>query len=477
MWVSKNKADIQTIFSSLVKKSGQYRFFIIVSVLWYLAFFPGRLGADGSGAIRMLQQGISTKWWTAIYFWFLRITSFDGKQIYLTSLIGIVGFVYSLLHMMNSLNHIFGKRATTATKIFFCTPLFGTFAVTIGHDIQQVTGLILLFSLHLLKFSGKFQDRIRRNVATYFVAGLFVSMTQIGIIFIVVSGTLLFTNRKYFLLGLSSFLLILLVVAISNFGISNSYMNYTKIGPMIADIKCVVQHPQALVNDSDWNTLQEIAPKIKWEEPISCKTIDLTLNHLGILDKEIKFSKSILRAYLDVCAKNTAICIMAHIQRSRAALPPPFFPPPDNQIKWDSDRPIGFGANTALQQGPELLHPSIDEESVKISLVFLLPLQVIAQLATFLFNQASWFWGWGGLWLWPIAILFLPLSNRWRFRKILTLLNEFIVLHSIMLLVGPGDPYRYWMFTICVGFISLFIIIIGRFGEENSPLKYGTEEK
>ena len=77
MWVSKNKADIQTIFSSLVKKSGQYRFFIIVSVLWYLAFFPGRLGADGSGAIRMLQQGISTKWWTAIYFWFLRITSFD----------------------------------------------------------------------------------------------------------------------------------------------------------------------------------------------------------------------------------------------------------------------------------------------------------------------------------------------------------------------------------------------------------------
>ena len=70
---------------------------------WYLALYPGRLGYDYSLAIRMIQNGESTNWWTAFYFWILRVTSFNGRSIALISLIGLVVLALSLKYFLDAL--------------------------------------------------------------------------------------------------------------------------------------------------------------------------------------------------------------------------------------------------------------------------------------------------------------------------------------------------------------------------------------
>ena len=151
--------------------------------------------------------------------------------------------------------------------------------------------------------------------------------------------------------------------------------------------------------------------------------------------------------------------MQAHLQRSLGALPPPFFQGPENQVDRNIQNPVGLSTNTALQLGPELLHPSIDEPSVSQNVSIFAPLEVVAQGLTFFVNQASWFWGWGGLWLYPIFIYYLYFLKIRRARVFLITLLPTLLLHSSYVLIGPGPLGRYYLSTIIAG-LSLLIVMI-----------------
>jgi hypothetical protein len=187
--------------------------------------------------------------------------------------------------------------------------------------------------------------------------------------------------------------------------------------------------------------------------------MDLQIKTLGISDSDVKLSNTFFMDFLSIVIKNPLIVIQAHIQKSLGALPPPFFPGPQNQVDQNIDNPVGYGVNTALQKGPELLHPSIDEPSVAIKVKFLLPLQAIAQALTFLVNQASWFWAWGGLWLWPILFFYVSSLRLTRVSHLFVSLLPIFLLHAGNVVLGPGPLGRYYMSTILVG-VSLSISLL-----------------
>ena len=86
---------------------------------------------------------------------------------------------------------------------------------------------------------------------------------------------------------------------------------------------------------------------------------------------------------------------------------------------------------------------------------------MIAQGMVFIVNQASWFWGWGGLWLYPLVIYYL---FSLRVRKIKTLvlaLFPTLLLHGSYVLVGPGPLGRYYLSTIIAG-LSLTVAMVVR---------------
>lgn len=124
--------------------------------------------------------------------------------------------------------------------------------------------------------------------------------------------------------------------------------------------------------------------------------------------------------------------------------------------------PIGQGTNTALQSKPGVLHPSIDEPSVNEKITFLLPLEMLAQSSIFVVNQATWFWGWGGLWLWPIVLFLVFRYINQGIGPRLKIFSNILLLHSLLLILSAPLP-RYVMATILLGVLLTINIALNSY--------------
>ncbi len=410
----------------------------------------------------MVQSGEATSWWGATYYWVFRLFTFNGQEIFLLSLIGLMFLTLSLVFFVNSLG-LQIRVAKRIVTILMATPIYGVFGVSVSHDVFQVSGL-LLFSGLLLRVSLRQDITPFQVLVVAIVASVGLLMTQTGIVIAGFAVILLVPILRF--RSLLVFAWIIFIYIGSNFGFpkaesSLSHVSTTIPRILLADLKCVVQHPDVLLTDAEWQVLEGYAARDVWKDPVPCSnpdvlTLPLGLNSLLARDRPLEVTKPLLRTYWSVVGREPAIVVMSHIQRSRVALPPPFFQPPSNQVSWNVDKPIGIGTNTAIQDGPELLHPSIDESSVRIEVSAFKPLEVVAQGLTFFVNQASWFWGWGGLWLYPILFFY---AYRLEIRDWITLLKTLsptLLLHSSIFLIGPSSLGRYVMSTVFMG-IACFL--------------------
>ena len=73
------------------------------ALFWYISLFPGRIGSDPVQAINLMEKNQSTDWWSALYFWFLRVTTFNGQSIWLASLLSLIPLYLSLIYFLYSL--------------------------------------------------------------------------------------------------------------------------------------------------------------------------------------------------------------------------------------------------------------------------------------------------------------------------------------------------------------------------------------
>lgn len=427
---------------------------VMIFLFWFLAMFPGRLGYDYSLAIRMIQQGNSTNWWTGIYFWFLRLTTFEGRSIFLASFLGLLALTYALWFFLSSLisDRKILERTFLVVTLF---PLYGVFGVTVSHDVFQTSGILLILGLSWRVRVREISNR--EFIVNFMLGSLLLITTQIGI-FTVLAGCIFFIKssfRKYSVIVLASAVVVSLA---GNIGIGESIIKHPAMNVLLSDIKCVAQHPQAEISESDWAVLSFIAAKSLWQTPLSCSNPDAQIASIQMADKELQFNQEFVKTYVRIVSANPAIVLQAHLQRSLGALPPPFFQGPENQVDRNINNPVGQGTNTALQLGPELLHPSIDEPSVADKIGFLKPLESLAQIPTFLVNQASWFWGWGGLWLYPILFYYIFRLRVRGLKALVALLFPIAILHISHVAIGPGPLGRYYFSTILAGF-SLSIAI------------------
>lgn len=442
---------------------------ILLFAFWYLACFPGKLGYDYALLTRMVQSGESTAWWGASYFWIFKILTFSGSQIYVLSLLGLSLLTYSLYLFIQSLPTTDKIRGRALTAIM-ATPLYGVFGVSISHDVFQASGLIILSSIlihaNCNSEGNKKKVGLRANVL---LAAFCLLTTQTGIVIVALFCAYLFVkNSKKFAIVVLGFSFV--VYFLSNSGISTgqtsvSFVQSTLPRLMLIDIKCIVQHPEVEVSQDQWAVLEEYAEKAQWLTKTNCSNPDdmAAPLELSLFESDgLSVDRQLTKVFFSLVSQSPAIPIVSHIQRSRVALPPPFFQPPSNQIPWDVNIPLGEGTNVALQSGPGLLHPSIDEKSVEISIPVLIPLEVIAQTLTLLINQASWFWSWGGMWLWPITLFILTRLKKRNLLNLCIALSPTLLLHLSLFIIGPSSLGRYVMSTILQGFIISFILVSER---------------
>ena len=438
-----------------------------IFIFWYASLFPGRLGFDYSEAIRMIQRGESTDWWGASFFWFLRLTTFWGQGIYLSSLITYGALFLSLRYLIFSLpgNPILLKKAFLVSSAL---PIFSVFGLTVSHDVFQVAGILILTALSIRQIR-KNEIPIRLQYAVIVSAYAMLVTTKIGLLIVAVDLFMKLLIRE-FRVFLVSGLLIVLIYGVSGIGITK-YDSSTNTVTLVADLKCIAQHPEARLTNSDWEFLQTIAPRKEWLVRLSCTTVDDPFGSLQNMNRNsLKFNSTFIKNYVSIVIKNPSIAGMAHIQRSRGALPPPFFQGPDNQVELNTKIPIGEGTNIALQNNFAFLHPSIDEPSVDLQVPILKPFELLAQGLMFIFNQASWFWGWGALWLWPVVYYFLTRLPGITNRKRLKPLAPIAVLHFMLVAIGPGPMARYVMAATILG-VTLTILLILEWNEKNHKEK------
>lgn len=429
---------------------------------WFLALFPGRIGYDNVQALNTIRSGQSTDWWTAQYFWLLKISSVNGNAVYLTSFLSLIIGIYSIKRFIYAfqLSNRTNELSLLGLSVF---PLLPVFMLTISHDAFATSGLVLLTSL-LVGKSHQIKDFPLRKVSDFTLSILLLTTTfsgQVIAAFALISFLILYRNLKALILIAS----VLAVFFVSFFGVTKTIPSEKFLWPMIADIKCVVQHPEADTQPDLWIFLQTLAPISEWKAPVSCNKMDYAA---GIISESaLKQVNKIefIGHYLRVAASNPQIVIVAHLQKSQGVLPPPFFQPPKNMISWDSEEPVGLGVDSSLQTQSEVLHISIDSEDYRYANPFLRVFEALALLPVFFINQASWFWGWAGFWF-----LFLVWSGfHFKVRNRNMHLAPVIVFMLILIATSPESSARYSMGITIMGFTSMVLISINEVLKRKPP--------
>lgn len=454
----------------IFKKSLKHKsnFVYLVPLIWYFCLFPGRLGYDYALLARIIRLDEQTSWWSSSFFWFFKFTSFKANSIALTSLFGLLALTHAVSVLIKSL----GLNPQIEKKLlflFFLNPLFGVFGLTVSHDVFQTSSILLLTAALISSYISK-----ESNILILLLAGVYSTATNYG--FIIFIFSIFFVKGISFKKRCSLIIPSLLITLLSGAFISQeSNLTIRKDSFVrnwiLIDLKCIVQHPEADIKVTEWSVLQKYAPIQAWREQVSCSNPDVLAQPLNLTTVKTPLDISLVKTFLKISTREPAIIFMSHIQRSRVALPPPFFQAPSNQVDLNIEHPIGSGTNTALQSGPGILHISIDDPVLSNRPSFLRPFEALALLPVFILNQASWFWSWGGLWLYPIMIfLFRAKKVIIRFSQILRILAPTLFLHLLIVVSGPSSLGRYVMSTVLMGnlFAVLFIVqgYEKRFGEK-----------
>lgn len=440
---------------STVLKSKQLSASAIASTFWYVSLFPGRLGSDPAQALKLIQKGESTDWWTAMFFWFLRITTFDGRSIWLASLISITVMYLAVVYFVRSLPE--NKLRQDNTILFIClSPLFGNFAVNINHDVFFSAGILLMLGYCFRIFFHR-MGNFDRYIPYFFSINLLNSRTGYPVLAAFFCFSFMRRNLVYSRIRFIFFIFVTFLL--STIGVSKTHIPLHLL-PALADIKCVVQHAEARISSEEWKYLENYWNKAYWISPKTCSSMDVALENFPNRALAKIELKPFLRTYSSLVLKNPAIVIQAHFQRASVALPPPFFQGPRNQVSTDISEPIGLGTNIALQGGPNVLHPSIDIPEFKSDSKLLKPLESLALLGSFIINQASWFWGWGGLWLWPIFLYITLRTFARNVSSIIWLSFPIVITHVFLLAFSPIPAPRYVASTILVGNILSILLVI-----------------
>jgi hypothetical protein len=421
-------------------------------VFWYVALFPGRIGYDNVKLLDLIKSGSSTDWWTSEYYWLIRLLSFNGRSVWLVSLTSLLIGYYALLTLIREFrDDEISHKVVTGLFVF---PIVPVFLLTVSHDAFQCSGLILITSC-LIRSRAKIRI-LNKATALQFIAGvLLLTTTYAGQIVALIAIAVLLMQRNVKLFS-TSLILLISVMSISGIQVENSIPKSKYLWPMVSDLKCIIQHPDSIVSDDTKKVLQELAPISEWLNPVSCKRMDDTnaiidQNALGNVNR-----KKFITAYVKTVANNPQIALMAHIQKNIGLLPPPFFQPPRNMVSWNVDDPVGYGEISSLQSGGAVLHTSIDSARLKIAPSFFKYFEALALFPVFLINQASWFWGWAGMWsyftIYIIAVNRKKLGLRYAIPS--------VMLALIFLVTSPESATRYTMYFTIIGITSASLIAL-----------------
>jgi hypothetical protein len=442
-------------------KSFLARFWIEVLSLavYFFALFPGRLNPDVEKSIRLMLEGESSANWTAYYFRILQLLTFNGKSIALISFLGLLLISYSCYFFIHSL--VKSERISTITFRVMCIfPLMPIFGLTVQHDVFAWSGLLLLIADLYNKCTRDSKQTEKTNLFLVFFA-IFISFTSFTGIVGVFGYILVLVAIKLFRTFAIVTVFVLMVSLLIPVLMVSPSEPALKLIPMLGDLKCIAQDNDSKISGENWLFLESLGSRTEWETKSSCLYADDAIfaywnaGELPLFDFISNWAK--------ICSANPRICLMAHIQRSSQALPPPFFMGQPNATETDYRIPIGENSRRSLQVFNEVvIDAPLNGEFERHQIPIVSGLESVVLMGAFVLNQNSRIWGWGGLWL-----FFLFTYILFNHRRALIVLLPMVAQLGLLFAASPLPDPRYVFGWILMG-LSVSVASLTKFIDKYS---------
>jgi hypothetical protein len=417
---------------------------IFIVLFWYLVFLPGRMSVDSASTLSLIQQGGSTSTQTAIYFRYLQIFSFNGEVYYLVSLLNILTFYFAsrffCLKMFDG-----QPKKVLFFRIFLASPFFGFFGGLIQHELQFVSGcLILLALLKRDKFTGSIRTVTPRILGIACIGVLLANFRWDGIVVTLMFIFLFVPKKILFKTAITATFLFLVFNQSAVLKVEKMPPAF-KFASLIGDIKCISSDPLVRLSTEDLDFLKQLAGNNygKLFEPTACNLAD----HGFFVFESFQYSDvEFMKGYFRIALKNPMLILNAHIERSRQVLPPILFRSPPNMFDFENDE-SQFPANTR----PGILYTMKPAQTNTNLQELQGALQSILNLPAYLVNQRSSIWGWGGLWVSIILVLNWISSQFISREHILIILSHL----GFLFLTIPTIDARYLFLEIFLGVLII----------------------
>lgn len=330
-------------------------------------------------------------------------------------------------------------------RIFLVSPFFGFFGGVIQHELQFVSGcLILLALLKKDKFSSVNHSVTPNSIGIACIGVLLVNCRWDGIV-ITLLFVFMLVPRKMLLKAVISVTFLILVFNQSALLKVEKMPPAFKFASLIGDIKCVSSDPLVELSAGDLDFLYNLAGDNygKLFKPTPCHLAD----HGFFVFETFQYSDvEFMKGYFSIALKNPMLIFNAHTERSRQVLPPILFRSPPNMFDFKNDE-SQFPANTR----PGILYTMKPVQTKNIFQELQGALQSILNLPAYVINQRSSVWGWGGLWVFIILILNWLSTQFVTGQQILVILSHL----SFLFLTMPAIDARYIMLELILGVLII----------------------
>lgn len=426
-------------------------------LVYFYGLFPGRIYRDSASLIELMKEGQSSDQWSALYFRYLQLLTLNGRFLFTVSVINLALLTYGIYRLIQSLN-IEEKNKRRIFVIFAWSPFIGVFGMTVGRDTLATAGILILTSQIIQPLEGRRpSSRTQRIVLSFSI--ILTCMSILGCAFLIALSLFFFLKSQKILS------LVIFIIVAFNLTLMSSVLQVSHhseklyLANVLGDIKCIAQHPDAVISENQWNELSKLGSIEMWKEPKSCWLADYS--YFALESASVNSGKT-LSLWKELFIQNPQISIVSRIQRSSVALPPIFFSPPPNMIEMNYSLPVGLGTQDDLQKFSELFKTSVDSKYFEnTELPLQSALESLLLFVALIFNQNSQVWGWAGLWI-SVALLLGHRLTRLSRSQFLLALTPLVFMHVVIVLASPAPNPRYLMASSLLGITFLIARILNK---------------
>ena len=426
-------------------------------LVYFYGLFPGRIYRDSASLIELMKEGQSSDQWSALYFRYLQLLTINGRFLFTVSALNLAILIYGIYRLIQSLN-IEEKIKRRTFVILVWSPFVGVFGMTVGRDTVATAGILILTSQIIQLSEGRLLSDWKQRIVLSFSI-ILTCMSILGCAFLL-ALSLFFFLRSHKFLSLAIFILVAFNLTLMSSVLQVSHHSEKLyLANVLGDMKCIAQHPDAVISENQWNKLTKLGSIELWKEPKSCWLADYS--YFALESASVNSGKT-LSLWKELFIQNPQISIVSRIQRASVALPPIFFSPPPNMIEMNYSLPVGLGTQDDLQKFSELFKTSVDSKYFQNKeLPVQSALESLILFVALIFNQNSQIWGWAGLWI-SIALIFGRRLTKLSRTQFLLALLPLIFTHVVIVLASPAPNPRYLMSSTLLGITLLIARVLNK---------------